>query len=145
MHARKRIRDDAKTALSVGVAAVSGRVGGVRQHEYNIAELPAIEVSSPGETWRRMDADGTFERDVSLTVAALIAVTDDAEDAADALAEDIETSILGMADAAPYRASILGVSAEFDPGDPGERRPALLMTTFEIRVYADEASPQALT
>lgn len=139
-HARKQLRDAAKASLA-GVASVSG----VRMYERNLDALPALEVSTPAEAVERLSDDGALARDISLSVAAILAPSGDVEDAADALGEAVEAAIHGMAAAAPWAASILSISTEFDPGEPGERRPAVLTTLFQVRVYAEEDDPQTLT
>lgn len=144
-HARTHLRDAAKAALAAGVPAVAGRVSGIRQHARNRAGLPAIEVSTPADAWQRLSDDGSFARDVQLTVAAIHAVSDDSEDALDALAADIEAAIFGLVAEVPFTAAIIGVEAAFDPGDPGEARPAVLTTIFALRVFAEEDDPQTLT
>lgn len=143
MHLRAQLRADAVTALTA--AATGAAVSGVRQYARGADDLPAIEVSTPASARRRISDDGTFEVDLSLAVTAIVAVASDAEGAADALAEAIEGAIFGMADSAPYVASILDATSEFDAGDPGERRPARLATVFTVRVYAEEIAPQTPT
>lgn len=139
-HARQVLRDAAKAALSSGVPAVSGRVAGVRAYAYGAGQLPALEVSTPAMSDQRISDDGDIERTFSLEVRVIHAVSEDAEDACDALAEKVEAAIYGLAGAWAY--AVVGASSDFFVGDPGEKKPAVLATVFTLRAYADEADPQ---
>lgn len=138
-HARQEIRDAAIAALLTGVPTVSGRVTGVRPYGHSADKLPAIEVSTPGDGWQRAALRDGWQRDISLTVTVVHAVTDDVEDALDAIAEAVETTVFGLPGL-----TILAFSTEFEAGEAGAKIPATLRMVFTLRLLSRAASPQTL-
>lgn len=130
MHPRTRLRNAAKAALAAAFPGL--RVSGVRTFARNREGLPAIEVTTPGESVETVNGRGGFLREASLVVL-LYGLSTEIEDELDAIAELVEAVL-------PRDSGILAVCehlrldrSDFDPGDGGEGRPGRLAITFTAR------------
>lgn len=142
-HVRKRLRDDVKAALALGVPAVEGRVGGWRGYARNAPILPALEVSTPVSSQTVMSDDGDLDRrfNLSVRILAQTARGGDVEDDLDALAEAVEAVVWTLPE--PWAGAVLEASSEFEGREGGGERPAgELVLVFAVRVYTDADAPQ---
>lgn len=138
-HLRRTIRDMVIPALVTAVPAAGGRVTGVRPYGHTAGALPAIEVSTPADAWQRAGLRDGWQRDVTLAVTVVHAVTDDVENALDAIAEAVEAAIFALSGL-----TVLAFSTEFEAGDPGAKIPAVLRLTYTLRLLSRATAPQVL-
>jgi hypothetical protein len=139
-HVRTRVRAAARAALAAALPAMAARIGAVRIYARNKDDLPAIEVSTPGERVEWL-ADDTLGRTITLVVM-IHGLGETVEDDLDAIAETVEAALLeGLP---PPVSQVVTTGSEFDSGDAGESRAARLAVTFECLVLADRDNPQAI-
>lgn len=140
-HVRKQVREAAKSAIIAGVAAVSGRVTGVRGYGRNASGLPAIEVSTPGEQNTGETMDGRLSRNIELVVRIIVA-GEEPEDQCDAIAVGIEGALYGSATLMGLVKELTPESMSFEMLGEAEDRVGQMELSWGALVHTFEADPE---
>lgn len=135
-HIRQQLRAAFKTELT-GITGVK-KIFHARPHAPGKAEMPAIQIITPGEAIEPLDqSDVETRRRVDVDVFIYLLADEGGDDEIDAIAAQIETRIL-TATGEPWDTLIMHfpTSAEFTVGEAAEETLMVLRTRFRVDLQA---------
>ena len=146
-HVRTQLRDAAIAALKAANIA-SGRVTSSRGYDYNDAGLPAVEVSSISEEAGRetmagsMGSGGVISRNIELEVLMIAAGGVEVVDTLDDMAVAVEAAIASDSTVQGIAHERVPTGMDFDFGETGAKRRAVMRLTFGCLVMTEEGAPE---
>lgn len=141
-HVRKLLRDAVIAAIKSDVPAFQSRVDPVRGYMRNNDQLPAAEVSTPGEQAEGRTMQGLVSRNIELVVTIYVAGTDTVEDDCDDLAVGVEKSIFGDATVMGMIQEITPESTAFEMVGEGQERQARMQISWGVEIWTQEDDPE---
>jgi hypothetical protein len=143
LHQRQQIRDATQAAL-LNQTSAGPRVFKTRDMTFHRKELPALAVYTLQETVDPASADTApleLKRTLQLAIEGAVSLTDNVDDALDALAVDVERA-MHRDDSLGATASLAMLSAtEVDIFEQGDRPMGLVRLTYTVTYYTN--APEA--
>lgn len=138
-HPRRLIREAVAKQLRFKTAAVE-RVFETREVPWKRAELPGIAVYALEESSEPDNLQGDLRRSLTLAVLAVVLLTEDVDDAVDAIALEIENAMAADTTAGGTASSVVLSSTAIDVVDEQGRMVGVARLTFDVRYYT--AAPE---
>jgi hypothetical protein len=133
-HERQQLREAVVAALLEKTAA-GVRVYASRQAPWKPVELPGINVRTPRQDGEREIRGGDMKETITLSVLAIVSLGSRSDDAADALALEVDKAIDADTTFGGLFADAVRTGTETDLVDEQERPIGGALLTYEVEVH----------